>query len=232
MQGCGDRSRRGAESPPERRMRFERILRDVDRYYSERITAHGATARGVDWNSAESQRLRFDQLLTVCRPAPSPVSITDYGCGYGALVTHLTERGWSFRYRGVDLSNTMLARARAEHAGDTRCEFASDDGALVQSDYTVASGIFNVKLDVDDREWQAYMETTVDRLAALSTRGFAFNALTIYSDPERRRGDLHYADPLFWFDYCKRHHSRYVSLLHDYPLYEFTLVVTRETEID
>ncbi|TMG79221.1 MAG: hypothetical protein E6H78_20525 [Betaproteobacteria bacterium] len=69
------------------------------------------------------------------------------------------------------------------------------------------------------------MIDTIEDLAALSTRGFAFNALTSYSDPQRRRPDLYYADPLDLFDHCKRHVSRLVSLLHDTPLYEFTLIV-------
>ena len=54
-----------------------------------------------------------------------------------------------------------------------------------------------------------------------------FNALTLYSDVEKRRGDLFYADPLAVFDRCKRQYSRFVTLLHDYPLYEFTIMVRR-----
>jgi hypothetical protein len=68
---------------------------------------------------------------------------------------------------------------------------------------------------------------TIADLAALGTRGFAFNALTLYSDVEKRRPDLHYADPLELFDHCKRTYSRFVTLLHDYPLYEFTILVRR-----
>ena len=52
------------------------------------------------------------------------------------------------------------------------------------------------------------MVDTIDRLAALSTRGFAFNMLTSYSDPEYMRDDLYYGDPRFFFDHCKRRHSR------------------------
>ena len=91
--------------------------------------------------------------------------------------------------------------------------------------YTVASGIFNVKQDAPDDDWRQYLLETVADLGRLSTRGFAFNALTTYSDPERRRADLYYADPLELFDYCKRHVSKLVSLIHDTPLYEFTLIV-------
>ena len=35
------------------------------------------------------------------------------------------------------------------------------------------------------------------------------------------------ADPLEAFDRCKRTYSRFVTLLHDYPLYEFTIIVRR-----
>ena len=65
-------------------MSHDRILREVDRYYSGKLKAHGATARGVDWNSTESQRMRFDQLLKIC-DRRAPFTLNDYGCGYGAL---------------------------------------------------------------------------------------------------------------------------------------------------
>ena len=61
----------------------------------------------------------------------------------------------------------------------------------------------------------------------VSLKGFAFNVLTLYSDVEKRRFDLHYADPLALFDHCKRYYSRFVTLLHDYPLYEFTILVRK-----
>ena len=64
--------------------------------------------------------------------------------------------------------------------------------------------------------------------AKLSRTGFAFNALSLYSDPDRRRPDLYYADPLYWFDHCKRRYCRFVALLHDYPLYEFTILVRKK----
>jgi hypothetical protein len=57
--------------------------------------------------------------------------------------------------------------------------------------------------------------------------GFAFNCLTSYSDAERKRDYLYYADPCALFDLCKRRYSRNVALLHDYGLYEFTLLVRK-----
>lgn len=199
------------------------LLRAVERYYSGRLETHGATARGVDWNSSESQTLRFEQLAKLWDGHAGEVDLIDYGCGYGALVDFLAERGAPFRYQGFDISETMIREAGSRAGNGIR--FTSTADGLVAADFVVASGIFNVKLGAKDVDWQAYMGRTVDRLAALAHRGFAFNALTTHSDPDRRRTDLHYADPAFWFDYCTRTHSRFVTLLHDYPLYEFTLLV-------
>jgi hypothetical protein len=59
-------------------------------------------------------------------------------------------------------------------------------------------------------------------------KGFAFNCLTSYSDPERMRDDLYYGDPCYYFDLCKRLYSPQVSLLHDYGLWEFTIIVRKD----
>ena len=68
----------------------------------------------------------------------------------------------------------------------------------------------------------------LDEFNRLSRRGFSSNFLTKYSDAEKMRPDLYYADPLFLFDQCKRNFSRNVALLHDYRLYDFTLVIRKD----
>jgi len=203
------------------------ILTDVRGYYDAKIQTHGPGARGVDWNSEASQQLRFKQLLKICADA-GPFTLTDYGCGYGALLAYAAGMDRMILYRGFDVSEQMIMRARELHAGRSRCEFFTDAGQLVPTDYTVASGIFNVRLNHDAASWQAYLLDTLCRLDACSTRGFAFNALTSYSDPPRMRPDLYYADPCVLFHYCKHRFSRNVALLHDYGLYEFTILVTKQ----
>jgi SAM-dependent methyltransferase len=202
------------------------IHETVTRYYSEKLRVHGATPRGVDWNSAESQVLRFATLLHLV-DTDDEVSLNDYGCGYGALVDYLVTMDRPFSYCGFDISVAMIEAARARHADNARCVFTCEAQQLPAADYTVASGIFNVKLRHSDDEWRDYVWQTIDHLNALSQRGFAFNMLSTYSAPDKRRDDLHYADPLEMFDRCKRHLSPRVSLLHDYRLYEFTMIVRK-----
>jgi SAM-dependent methyltransferase len=208
-------------------MERDPLLAPVERYYSGKVAEHGPTARGVDWRDEASQELRFTQLLKLC-DLDASFTINDYGCGYGALAAYLEERGRRFRYTGFDISEQMLEQARALVGESERCRFVSSEHELRPADYTVASGIFNVRLEAVDEVWERHLLATLDKLDALSERGFAFNVLTSYSDPDKMRPDLYYANPGTLFDHCKRRYSRWVALLHDYGLYEFTILVRAE----
>ena len=203
------------------------ILSSVQEYYDDKIRTHGPTARGVDWNSQESQQLRFAQLLKLVNHS-GPFTLNDFGCGYGALVDYLERGKYQFHYVGFDISSEMIAKAEELHRPSSQIEFVHEQGQLRQADYTVASGVFNVKLNTTSEAWKQYILAALDTMNSFSRAGFAFNALTKYSDAEFMRPDLYYADPLFLFDHCKSQYSKFVALLHDYPLYEFTILVRKE----
>jgi SAM-dependent methyltransferase len=201
----------------------DQLLEGVATYYAEKLAEHGPTAAGVDWNSTRSQELRFSKLLQVI-DQPGRVSINDYGCGYGALADFLQAAEVDVDYRGFDVATEMVEAARARLA-DPGHSFTTVLDDLPVADYTVASGIFNVRLEADDETWLAHVMKTLDEMRSLSSRGLAFNMLTSYSDPDRMRPDLFYADPGFILDHCIRRFSRRVAVLHDYELYEFTTLV-------
>jgi hypothetical protein len=193
-------------------------------YYSRKLAEFGATPRGADWNSSESQELRFEQLLRMCAP-DTPIDINDYGCGYAALVPFLDRLGRQFDYCGYDAAAPMIAAAMETRGGDSRCRFTSDRASVTPRRFTVASGIFNVREQTGDAEWWDYIVRTLDDLAALSTEAFSCNFLTSHSDADRKRADLYYADPSELLRFCLQRYSRRAAVLHDYPLYEFTLMV-------
>lgn len=196
-------------------------------YYEGKLRTHGPTPAGVDWNSQASQEQRFRELARLWNGDPD-ASLLDYGCGYGAMAGWVRQHGHRGPYVGFDLSPEMVASAREQHGALPGCRFVHDPAALAPADFAAASGVFNVRMDTPDARWRAYVLDTIAELARLGRRGFAFNALTSYSDPDKRRDDLHYADPLELFDHCKRTYSRFVTLLHDYPLWEFTVIVRHQ----
>jgi SAM-dependent methyltransferase len=193
-------------------------------YFDHFLDEYGPTARGVDWNSDEAQQLRFDQILNVIDTL-EPFSIIDYGCGYGALIPRLRESGLDFTYTGYDIVPRMLDHARERFGDSPQYRFVGSEQELEPATYVVASGVLNLKMEIDDESWTEHAIRTIRALDRLSERGFAFNLLTKYSDPNRMRDDLYYGDPCFFFDYCKREISRNVALLHDYGAYEFTVIV-------
>jgi SAM-dependent methyltransferase len=203
------------------------LLKQVADYYSTTVSTHGATAAGADWKDENGQILRFKKLLDVVKSREN-YSIDDYGCGYGALFDHLSRdtRG-PFDYLGLDVSEAMIATAAQAHPEHTD-RFKVGSVSPRTADFALASGIFNVKIGYSYDDWEHYIIQTLDLMNAHCTSGLAFNCLSSYSDPHLHKAHLYYADPRYFFDICKRKYSKQVSLLHDYPLYEFTIIVRKD----
>jgi SAM-dependent methyltransferase len=204
----------------------DKPLTDIADYYSAKLSEHGRTANGVDWNGEESQVLRFAQLSSIIG-ATGEYSINDIGCGYGALYDYLKSRSQPFTYVGIDISGEMIDSATEHYRDSANARFIQGSEPREIADYSVASGIFNVRLDHSDEVWNKHIEDALTVLDTFSSKAFAFNCLTSYSDPERMRDYLYYPNPEKMFALCKNRFSRNVALLHDYDLYEFTILVRK-----
>lgn len=202
------------------------LLADISSYYTAKLQAHGPSPRGVDWNGPESQQIRFRQLSRIVA-GDRAFSINDLGCGYGAYFEFLKENYSQFAYVGYDVSPAMISAARERSGSGSGARYHVGAVPTEFADYGVASGIFNVRLTHGVARWRDYVNATLDQLNRTSRLAFAFNCLTTYSEPDKIRTDLFYADPCEIFDHCKRAFSRHVALLHDYGLYEFTILVRK-----
>lgn len=206
----------------------ESLLLEVASYYSDKLAEHGETPRGVDWNGKDSQTLRFKELCRLINDDAQNFSLNDLGCGYGAMFDFLSDRYSISSYLGIDVSEHMVRAAELRYKSRATARFIAKAEPDEVADYGIASGIFNVRLGRNNAEWFDYLHATLDLLDRTSRIGFAFNCLTIYSDEDKMHDYLYYADPCVIFDFCKRHYSRNVSLLHDYGLYEFTILVRKK----
>lgn len=204
-------------------------LTDIQAFFKEQFVKHGESAEGVGWNSTYAQDVRFDQLIKVIS-GTGPFSLIEFGCGYGYLLDYLDDRKIRpAAFYGYDIVPDSVEFARKKYAGRPATSFHLDLAEVPVSDYLVASGVFNVKLDSSYPDWTRYIIDNLDEFNRLTRKGFALNFLTKYSDADRmaQRPDLYYADPCYFFDYCKQHYSRNVALLHDYEIYDFTIIVRK-----
>ena len=122
----------------------------------------------------------------------------------------------------------MIAAARDRLGGDARCQLVGASDGPGVADYAVASGVFNVRQEADEQTWWAYVREILADMARHSRRGFAFNVLTSYSDEPLKRPHLFYAHPATVLEHCQSTYSRWATLLHDYGLYEFSVLVRCE----
>lgn len=196
-------------------------------HYESLLKQHGAVASGVGWNSDFAQNERFAQLCKILPSEDTPLSVLDFGCGFGSLAAFLAERRAHVTYVGYDASPAMIECARERHGG-AQARFECEWENVPQCDYAVASGLFNVRGEWSDERWWSYIRETLGSIHERVTMGWSANFLTSYSDRELMRPELYYADPLALFDWCKRNLSRFVALHHDYPLFDFTILIRKD----
>lgn len=198
----------------------------VARYYGEKVLRHGPTPLGVDWSCELTQQLRFVQLLRVC-DFSSACSLNDVGCGYGALLRLLAQRHRSARvdYLGIDLAPEMVEAARTLWSRRPRTAFHVGADIPRRADYSVASGLFNVRIDEPVASWEAFIADTLRSMARASTRGFAANFLAPLPEGMEGKPELYRAAAAPWMDYCRRELGGAVTLLDTYGMREFTLLV-------
>jgi SAM-dependent methyltransferase len=207
-------------------MKKKNSIENIQNYFSKKFSNYGPTPMGLDWNSEDSQTIRFDQISKIIDPA-APYTIIDYGCGYGAFFDYLSSKKHHFDFFGYDIVSEMIETGIQIHEDAANCHLTSNPGILETADYVVESGIFNIKLNATNDDWTRHVLDTLEEFNRLSRKGFSFNMLTKYSDKEFMREDLYYADPCFYFDHCKTKYSRNVALLHDYEIYDFTILVRK-----
>jgi SAM-dependent methyltransferase len=205
-------------------MKSDHLLDPVKIFFTSKFEQGGARPEGIDYNSESAQIIRFEQFERLFDPQRY-FSLNDYGCGYGALAEYLKQKNYKFQYHGYDIATKMIDHAIQSVPKDENWKFTSNADELCPADFTIACGVFNLKFDADPRIWIDYILDSLSSIASISKLGFGFNMLTKYSDADKMRPDLYYGDPLYFFDYCKRQFSRNVALLHDYELYDFSILV-------
>lgn len=198
----------------------------MGQYYAEKIRTHGPTPMGVDWPCGLTQKLRFVQLLKFCEPNRTLV-INDLGCGYGALLGFLRERYRRRRiqYHGVDVCAEMIDAARTLWQGDPCSTFTVGRRPHTRADYSVASGIFNVKLNESDKLWARSIRETIGHMLASSEIGIAVNFLAALPSESNGKSELYRTSPEVWVRHCELDHGATAQVVSNYGIQEFTLVV-------
>ncbi len=201
------------------------LTEKINAYYTDKLKQFGTTAKGVDWRDETSQQTRFEQLSKMI--TKENFSVLDYGCGYGALYDFLKNISVHFEYTGFDISVDMIAAAKKIYSSYNNCFFTVAEKELPVCDFVIASGIFNVRLDIMDAEWEKHIITTVKKINNLATKGFAFNMLPSYADEYLKKSNLYYANPVWVKKALADITTGEIEILDNYSLFEFTVLIKK-----
>ena len=130
-------------------MKDNKLFNEVNAYYTDKILKYGLTPQGVDWNSVESQNLRFE-ILSADKDNYSSFSVVDYGCGYGSMFDFYKKRYNDFTFYGYDISEEMFNNAK----------WYTELNNVPDADFVIASGVFNFRLKNSEKEWLEYLIET------------------------------------------------------------------------
>jgi len=205
---------------------FRAVYEVVGGYYTATVARHGATPLGVDWSCGPTQELRFVKLLNIC-DFSAPFSLNDIGCGYGALLDFLKRIRTTptIDYLGLDLSAQMIAHARDLRPPDKNAQFAVGTETKRVADYSVASGIFNVKLQTARDHWEDFIVHTLNKMRATSRKGFAVNFLSDLPEPYIAPFAIYRSQVEPWSAFCRGQYGADVEVLRHHAGREFTLLI-------
>jgi SAM-dependent methyltransferase len=200
----------------------------VARYYTRKVRAHGPTPWGVDWTCRLTQDLRFIQLLKLCGQRRR-FSLNDLGCGYGALLSLIAQKygPGHVDYAGADISRLMIQHALALWGDQPGARFSVSSRLPRIADFSVASGLFNVRLRHTDEVWTGFIKDVLAELHRASRIGFAVNFILPPAPGLVPLTGLYRTAPEPWASYCRQTFRAEVAVVRDYGLREFTLLVRR-----
>jgi hypothetical protein len=144
---------------------------DNHKFYTKAIKEHGVSAKGVRWNSQESQYIRFEVLTDFIKNDIKSSSLIDAGCGMGEYYKYLQLVDLiPSRYIGYDLLDDMIILSKKRFYD---IEFSKKDilnDTIEDVDYYICSGAMNT-LSV----FETYL--FIRRCFDHSRKGFVFNLL-------------------------------------------------------
>ena len=197
--------------------------KEIIKLYNERYQNLGYSPKTLGWKKGK-QDLRFEILTSFYNFENK--SILDIGCGFGDLNRVLKSKVSNYEYLGVDLTESLILKAREIYSADN-IHFEVGDFLEKEFqekfDYSIVSGIFNYKLKEMDN--YTYVQKVMEKALETSKDGFAFDFLSDKVDFKNEIGFYYSPEKITSIAYK---FSKNIILRNDYMPFEFTIFVFKD----
>lgn len=190
-------------------------------FYRQNYEFYGDSIQAVAWYTKDTQRKRFDALVSFWDIRNC--SILDVGSGLGDFWAYLKENEILVKYTGIDIYKEFVDRSKYKYIGQAEFILKDINEVTDNYDYIFASGTFNHKHEHNE----TYIRETIKNMYKLSRKGLAFNLLSLYTPPNMKDNSMfYYYDPDKIFEFCKSL-TENVKLKHDYLPNDFTIALSK-----
>lgn len=201
--------------------------------YERKYHLFGDDPRSLSWNDQPSQFLRFQRLAELfTHENEKNFSVHEIGCGLAHFKEFLTTIGHTGNYSGSDIIPAFIELSKKKFPTShfilqsIADDYHSINQAIKDKDYYCCSGTFYTKENNSLPEWEAFVWKSIQNMFMMAKKGIACNFLTAHAGFYDEK--LYYADPAKVTDWCLKNLSRFIRVLHDVPLYEFTIIIYKE----
>ena len=206
----------------------------IQGHYEATLSRHGLTTKGLDWPNTEDLETRYRVMLSGLPRVDGTLSLLDVGCGLAFLADHLDSRPDlpPIAYRGIDLSPAMTEAAHQRRPDldlETRDLIAAPLSAGA-CDFAILNGVFTVKASLDHAAMKGFALALLKAVWPSCRKGLAFNVMSIHVD--WMRDDLFHWPMDDAVASLRTELSRHIRIRADYGLYEYTLFIYRESNVD
>lgn len=194
--------------------------------YGQSVAEFGDSNCAVLWNNAQSQYLRFFQLIKNLNIQDPEISVLDVGCGNGELYKFLHFCGFRGSYTGIDINENLLLIARNKYCAENVRFLKVDllgDNFESNYDYVLMSGLFNADYGQDFSWVCRFIGAMYNRCK----KAAIFNMISTHVN--FRDEGLYYVSPGELLSYVISHVTPSVVLIHNEPPYNFQIELKKTT---
>lgn len=210
---------------------FKKIADSQGKYYGSLFKKYSYSPLAVGSENEINKKIRFLKL-SKCFLDDNDFSLHEigYGLGHYYEFLKLNYPQKKIRYSGSEVCEEFADYCREKYP---ECDFQLRNLAnkkfKEKYDYIVFGGTFYHIEDNNKNNWEKFIEAMLKNGFQNARKGISFNMITAYCDYFKK--GLFYCDPNYAIKFIIKNLSRFFSIDHSYPLYEFTICVYKESYI-
>jgi hypothetical protein len=202
-----------------------------EKYYRDLYNKKKGTTMIVSSESWAHKNVRFEKITNLMKD-DDKFSVHDVGMGIADMYQYMRNRfpNKSFIYSGTEILGEYYEEAKNRFP---ECNFFLRD--IAESafeehyDYLIMSGIFHQRRESSIRDWEKFAQQIISNSFKMCNKGIAFNFISPFVDFYQT--EVYYANMPKILNFINDDLSRFFTVYHDYPLFEFTVHVYKEEYI-